>query len=82
MPPPEKFWIFDLRSFLVYSWGEITDNLLLNLVVVFETRRINGVTPLRAAEAAKQLVVRVRRGKRSHTDIISPSLAAGGATHE
>ena len=35
--------------------------LLLNLVVVFEARRIKGVTPLRAAEFAKQLVIRVRR---------------------
>ena len=54
-PPKGKFWISDLRSFLVYSWGEIVklDDLLLNLVDVFETRRIKGVTPLRAAEAAK-----------------------------
>ena len=41
------------------------DDLLLNLVVVFEARRIIGVTPLRAAEAAKQLVIRVKRGKTS-----------------
>ena len=39
------------------------DDLLLNLVVVFDVRRIKGVTPLRAAEAAKQLVIRVKRGK-------------------
>ena len=39
------------------------DDLLLNLVVVFEARRIKGVTPLRAAEAAKQLVIHVRHGK-------------------
>ena len=39
------------------------DDLLLNLVVVFEAHRIKGVTLLRAAEAAKQLVIRVRRGK-------------------
>ena len=39
------------------------DDLLLNLVVVFEARRIKGMTPLRTAEAAKQLVIRVRRGK-------------------
>ena len=36
------------------------DDLLLNLVVVFEAHRIKGVTPLRAAEATKQLVVHVR----------------------
>ena len=35
------------------------DDLMLNLVVVFEARRIKGVTPLRAAEAAKQLVIRI-----------------------
>ena len=29
------------------------DDLLLNLIVVFEARRIKGVTPLRAAEAGK-----------------------------
>ena len=34
-------------------------DLLLNLVVVFEDRRIKGVTPLRAVEASKQLVIRV-----------------------
>ena len=31
------------------------DDLLLNLVVVFEACRIKGVTPLQASEAAKQL---------------------------
>ena len=51
---------------------------LLNLVVVFEARRIKGVTPFWAAEAEKQRVSCVRSGKskRSHTDSISPSLAA------
>ena len=39
------------------------DDLLLNLVAVFEARRIKGVTLLRAAEAAKQLVIRVRHGE-------------------
>ena len=39
------------------------DSLLLNLLVVLEAHRIKGVTPLRAAEAAKQLVIRVKRGK-------------------
>ena len=33
------------------------DDLLLNLVVALEARRIKGVTPLQAAEAAKQLVI-------------------------
>ena len=33
------------------------------MVVVFEARRIKGVTPLQAAEAAKQLVIHVKRGK-------------------
>ena len=60
------------------------DNLLLNLVVVFETRRIKGVTQLRAAEATKQLVIQVKRGKISVlilTAYISPSLAAEGTMH-
>ena len=47
------------------------DNLLLNLVVVFEARRIKGVAPLRAAEAAKQLVIHVRRGKISALILIA-----------
>ena len=47
------------------------DDLLLNLVAVFEARRIKGVTPLRAAEAAKQLVIRVRRGKISALILIA-----------
>ena len=60
------------------------DDLLLNLVVVIEARRIKGVTLLRAADATKQLVIRVRRGEISafmhdHIDSISPSLAAEGA---
>ena len=68
---PGKFWIFDLlRSFLLYSWGEL-DDLLLNVVVVFEARRIKGVTPLRAAEATKQLVIRVRREKISALILIA-----------
>ena len=56
----------DLRSFLVYPWGEIAKvgrPILLNLVVVFEARRIKGVTPFRATEASKQLVIRIRSGK-------------------
>ena len=44
MPPPGKFWISNLlRSFLVYSWGEIVkvgQPILLNLVVVFEAHRV------------------------------------------
>ena len=62
------------------------DDLLLNLVVVFETRRIKGGTPLRAAEAAMQSSIcyprKARENKGSRTDCISPSLAAEGAMHE
>ena len=36
---------------------------MLNLVVVFEARRIKGVSPLWATEAVKRLVIRVRCGK-------------------
>ena len=46
-PPPRKIL------------GMKLDNLLLNLAVVFEARRIKGVTPLQVTEAAKQLVIRV-----------------------
>ena len=55
------------------------DDSLLNLVVVFQARRIEGVTLLWAV--AKQLVIprKARENKRSHTDCISPSLAAEGA---
>ena len=47
------------------------DDLLLNLVVVFEARRIKGVTPLQAAEAAKQLVIHVRHRKISALILIA-----------
>ena len=47
------------------------DDLLLNLVVVFEARRIKGVSPLQAAEAVKQLVIRVRREKISAVILIA-----------
>ena len=48
-------------------------NLLLNLLFVFETCTTKGMTSLWAAEAAKQLVINIRRN--AHTDSISPSLA-------
>ena len=47
------------------------DDLLLNLVAVFEDRRIKGVTLLRTAEAAKQLVIHVKRGKISTLILIA-----------
>ena len=47
------------------------DDLLLNLVVVFEARRIKGVTPLRVIEAAKQPIIRVRCGKISALILIA-----------
>ena len=54
------------------------DDLLLNLVVVFEAaRRIKGVIPLRTAEAAKQLVIRLRRGKISALILIDITLERG-----
>ena len=41
MPPQENDFISGfLRLFLVYCWGEILDDLLLSLVVVFEAPRI------------------------------------------
>ena len=49
------------------------DDLLLNLFVVFEARRIKGVTLLRAAEVAKQLIIRVKRGKISALILIAYS---------
>ena len=57
----------------MYCWGEIAKvgDLLLNLVVVFGARRIKGMTPLQAAEAAKQLVIRVRRRKISAVILIA-----------
>ena len=71
MPPPKKekkknldFWTSEIVSdvFLGVKLQKL-DVLLLNLVAVFEARRIKGVTPFRAAEAAKQQVIRVRSGK-------------------
>ena len=53
------------------------DDLLLNLVVVFEARRIKGVTPL---WAAKQLVICVRLGnKRSNMDTVASIRSSSGA---
>ena len=46
-------------------------DLLLNLAVVFEAHRIKGVTPLWAAEAAKQLVICVRHRKISALMLIA-----------
>ena len=67
--PPGKFWFLT-------SWdcflGMKLDDLRLNLVVVFETCRIKGVTSgRRGCKAA------CYPHKRSHTDSILPSLAAG-----
>ena len=74
---PGKFWISDfLRDHSGVFLGNLEvklqklDDLLLNLFVVFEARRIKGVTLLRAAEAAKQLVIRIRHGKISALIII------------
>ena len=53
----------------IYRRGQKLDDLLLNIVVVFEARRIKGLTPLRVAEVAKQLVM-AREIKGSHTDSI------------
>ena len=64
----------------MYSWRKIPD-LLLNLVV-FGGRRIKGVPPLRAVKHATGYPRKARENKRSHTDSISPSLAADGAMHE
>ena len=40
--------------------GEIVDDLMLNLVVVFEARKIKGVTLLQATEATQHLVIYTR----------------------
>ena len=47
------------------------DDLLLNLVVVFEACRIKDASLLLAAEAAKQLVFRIKRGKISALILIA-----------
>ena len=67
----------------MYSWVKLQklDNLLLNLVVVFEACKIKGVAPLRGCKAA-DYPHKPRENKRSNTDGISPSLAAEGAMHE
>ena len=71
----------------MYSWDEIAKvgRLTANLVVVFEARRMKGITPLqsdhRGCKAAGYLS-KARKNKHSHTDSILPSLAAEGAMHE
>ena len=60
--PQENFEFLAFRDLFWCIHGvklQKLDDLLLNLFVVFEARRIKGVIPLRAAEAAKQLVIRV-----------------------
>ena len=47
------------------------DDLLLNLVVVFEACRIKGVTPLQAAKPAKQLVIHIKHRKISALILIT-----------
>ena len=66
MLPQEKFGVL---TFWDHFWCILgmklqkLDDLLLNLVVVFEACRIKGMTPLLATEAAKKLVIFVSRGK-------------------
>ena len=50
------------------------DDLLLNLVVMLEDRKIKGVTPLWAAQAAKQLVIRIKHRKISVLILIAYKL--------
>ena len=61
---------FGFLTFLDCFWGEIAklDDLLF---VVFEARRIKAVTQLRAADTAKQLVIRIRRRKISALILIA-----------
>ena len=62
--PPGKFLpLWDRFWCILGVKLQKLDDLLLNRVVVFEARRIKGVAPLRTAEAAKQPVIRVKRGK-------------------
>ena len=57
----------------MYSWVKLQklDDLLLNLVVVFEACRFKGANSLWATEATKQLVIRVRHGKISALILIA-----------
>ena len=47
------------------------DDPLLNLIVVFEGRRIKGVSPLQASDAVKQLVICIRHGEISALILIT-----------
>ena len=47
------------------------DDLLLNVLLVFEAHPIQDVTPFQAAEAAKQLVIRIRHVKISALILIA-----------
>ena len=75
-----------LISFLLYILVvklQKLDDLMLNLVVVFEARRIRrkSASGRRGCKAAGY-PRKARENKRSHTDSILPSLAAEGAMHE
>ena len=71
MPPQENFGFFSdlLRSFSSVILGvklQKLDDLLINLVVVFEAHRIKGMTPLQAA-----VVISVRHGEISGLILIT-----------
>ena len=85
-PPPKKIWIFDLKSFLAYSLGEIAK-------VGWPTTKPSCCTWSRQNQRRDSALC--RRGciaagylckawenKHSYTDSILPSLAAEGAMHE
>ena len=90
-PPP----IFEERAWRRGYWDgfwcilgvklQNLDNLLLNMVVVFEVCGIKGMTPSghRGCKAAGHpRKARENKCSHNHTDSISPSLAAEEAMHE
>ena len=65
----------------MYSWGEISKagRPITKPVVVFDARRIKGVIPLQAGHRGHKAAGyprKARENKCSHTNYISPSLAA------
>ena len=75
--PPRPVKIFEFLTFWDYFRCNLgvkvqkLDDLMLNLVVVFEPHRIKGVTLLWATEAAKQLAIHIRHGEISACTLIA-----------
>ena len=78
MPPKENVGFLTFQNRFWCILGVKFQKLELNLVAMVGGRRIKGRRGCKAAGYPRK----ARENKRSHTDSISPSLAAEGAMHK